>query len=127
MISGVVTSNREATIRVLVRGARGQEAEVEAVIDTGFTGFLTLPARLIANLVLSFTGTTRAALADGSEVAMDVFEASVLWDDLERDVVVLAAEGVALVGMALLSGYRVTLEVEGGGSVRIEALSGAAG
>jgi clan AA aspartic protease len=127
MISGVVTSDREATIRVLVRGARGQEAEVEAVIDTGFTGFLTLPARLIANLVLSFAGTTRAALADGSEVAMDVFEASVLWDDLEHDVVVLAAEGVALVGMALLSGYRVTLEVESGGSVRIEALSGAAG
>jgi hypothetical protein len=29
MITGVVTSNREATIRVLVRGARGQEAEVE--------------------------------------------------------------------------------------------------
>ena len=123
MIIGVVTSNREATIRVLVRGARGQEAEVEAVIDTGFTGFLTLPAQFIANLALSFAGTTRAALADGSEVAMDVFEASVLWDNLERDVVVLAAEGVALVGMALLSGYRVTLEVEGGGSVRIEALS----
>jgi predicted aspartyl protease len=62
-------------------------------------------------------------LADGREVAMDVFEASVLWDNLERDVVVLEAEGVPLVGMALLSGYRVTLEVQGGGSVRIEALS----
>jgi clan AA aspartic protease len=123
MITGIVTSNREAIIRVLVRGAHGQEAQVEAVIDTGFTGFLTLPAQLIASLALSFAGTTRAALADGSEVAMDVFEASVLWDNLERDVVVLAAEGVALVGMALLSGYRVTLEVEGGGSVRIEALS----
>jgi clan AA aspartic protease len=123
MITGVVTSNREATIRVLVRGVYGQEAEVEAVIDTGFTGFLTLPAGLIASLALSFAGTTRAALADGREVAMDVFETSVLWDNLERDVVVLEAEGVALVGMALLSGYRVTLEVQGGGSVRIEALS----
>jgi clan AA aspartic protease len=123
MIIGVVTSNREAIIGVLVRGVRGQEAQVEAVIDTGFSGFLTLPARLIASLALSFAGTTRAALADGSEVGMDVFEATVLWDNQERDVVVLAAEGVALVGMALLSGYRVTLEVEGGGSVRIEALS----
>jgi clan AA aspartic protease len=123
MITGVVTSNREAIIRVLVRAARGQEAQVEAPIDTGFTGFLTLPARLIASLALSFAGTTRAALADGSEVAMDVFEATVLWDNQERDVVALAAEGVALVGMALLSGYRVTLEVEDGGSVRIDPLS----
>jgi clan AA aspartic protease len=122
MITGVVTASREAVIGVLVRGARGQEVQVEAVIDTGFTGFLTLPARLIASLALSFAGTTRVALATGSEAAMDVFEAIVLWDDRERDVVVLAAEGAALVGMALLSGYRVTLEVEDGGAVHIEAL-----
>ena len=123
MMSGVVTANREAVIRVLVRGARGQEAEIEGVIDTGFTGFLTLPARLIATLALSFAGTTQAVLADGSEVLMDAFEAIVLWDDQERDVVALATEGAVLVGMALLSGHRVTLEVEDGGPVSIEALS----
>lgn len=123
MISGVVTSNREAVIRVLVRGARGQEAQVEGVIDTGFTGFLTLPARLIATLALPFAGTTRAVLADGSEVPMDVFEATVIWDDQERGVVALATEGAGLVGMALLSGYRLTLDVEDGGPVSIEALS----
>lgn len=122
MITGIVTANREAVIHVLVRGARGQEAQVEAVIDTGFTGFLTLPAGLIATLALSFAGTTRAALADGSEVSMDVFEATVLWDNQERRVVVLAGEAVALVGMALLFGYRVTLDVKDGGAVRIEAL-----
>lgn len=85
MITGVVTSNREAIIRMLVHGTREQEAQVEAVIDTGFTGFLTLPARLIATLTLSFAGTTRAALADGSEVSIDVFDASVLWDSQERE------------------------------------------
>lgn len=122
MITGVVTSNREAVIQALVRGAHGQEAEVEAVIDTGFTGFLTLPARLIAMLGLSFAGTTRAALADGSEVSMDVFEATVLWDERDRGVLVLAAEGATLVGMALLSGHRVTLDVQDRGGVRIELL-----
>ena len=123
MISGVVTADREAVIRVLVRGVRGQEAEIEGVIDTGFTGFLTLPARLISTLALSFAGSTQAVLADGSEVLMDAFEAIVLWDDQERDVVALATEGAGLVGMALLSGHRVTLDVEDGGSVSIEALS----
>lgn len=122
MMTGQVTPNREAVIRVLVRGPRGQEAQVEAVIDTGFNGFLTLPAQLIADLALPFAGTTRAALGDGSEVQMDVFEATVLWDNQERGVVVLAAEGGTLVGMSMLSGYRVTLDVKDGGTVIIEAL-----
>jgi clan AA aspartic protease len=123
MIIGVMTANREAVIHMLVRGSRGQERQVEAVIDTGFTGFLTLPVELITDLALSFAGTTQATLGDGSEVHMDAFEATVLWDHQERSVVVLAAEGGALVGMAMLSGYRVTLEVKDGGSVIIEALS----
>ena len=32
MIIGVVNANREATIRLVVRGAKGQEHEIEAVI-----------------------------------------------------------------------------------------------
>jgi clan AA aspartic protease len=123
MITGVVTPNREAVIRVLVRGTHGQEARVDAVVDTGFNGFLTLPVRRITELALSFAGTTQATLGDGSAVPLDVFEATVLWDNHAQSIIVLAAEDSALVGMALLSGYRVTLDVEDGGSVSIEALS----
>lgn len=125
MIIGTVTANGEAIIRVLVRGPHGQEIEVDAAIDTGFNGFLTLPAQLITALALLFAGTTRAALGDGTEVQMDVFEATVLWDDQERVVSVLAAEGGALVGMSMLSGYRVILDVQDGGAVTIEALPSA--
>lgn len=123
MITGFVTSNREAVIRIVVRGSESQETQVEAVIDTGFNGFLTLPSQLISDLALPFAGTTRATLGDGSEAHLDVFEATILWDNQERDLVVFAAEGEALVGMAMLSGYRVTLEVEDGGALTIEALS----
>jgi predicted aspartyl protease len=42
MITGAVKSD-EARIRVKVRGRRGREQEVEAVIDSGYTGALTLP------------------------------------------------------------------------------------
>ena len=96
---------------------------MDAVIDTGFNGFLTLPTRRIASLTLTYAGSTRAVLGDGQEVSLDLFEATVLWDGQEREAAVLAAEGSALVGMALLSGYRVTLEVKGGGVVTIENLS----
>ncbi len=43
MIAGVVTASRQAIIRLTVRGPEGQEQEIEAVIDTGFDGTLTLP------------------------------------------------------------------------------------
>ena len=43
MITGVVTSFHQATIRLIVRGPAGQAQEIEAVIDTGFDGALSLP------------------------------------------------------------------------------------
>jgi clan AA aspartic protease len=122
MMRGLVTAEREAIIAVMVRGPNGQDEMIEAVIDTGFNGFLTLPAALIASLALPFVGVTRAALGDGHEVNIDVFEAMVLWDNQEREVLLLGAGGAPLVGMSLLSDYRLTLEVKDGGAVMIEAL-----
>ena len=122
-MTGMVTADREAVIDLRIRGSGDQEIQVEAVIDTGFTGFLTLPKRLIDHLALAFMGPTRAVLADGHEVSLDVFEAAVIWDDQEKSVPALAAEGSILVGMAMLAGYRVTLEMEDNGVVMIESLA----
>ena len=66
MITGVVTASREAVVQVMVHGAHSRDVPVDAVIDTGFTGFLTLPPPLITMLGLAFAGTTRATLGDGS-------------------------------------------------------------
>ena len=52
MILGVVNAHSEATIRLPVRDAVGHEHEIEAVLDTGFNGSLTLPPALIAALGL---------------------------------------------------------------------------
>lgn len=59
MIVGVVNANREATIRLTVRSANGQEHAIEAIIDTGFTGFLTLPSTLIASMRGTFQEVVR--------------------------------------------------------------------
>jgi clan AA aspartic protease len=122
MITGIITAAREAVIRLVVRGPSGHEVTVDAVIDTGFTGWLTLSPALIGTLGLPFAGTTRATLSDGSEVAIDVFAATVVWDSRDRQVTVLATEGGVLVGMAMLFGFRLTLEGIVGGPVQIEAL-----
>ena len=122
MMEGFISGDREAVLRLRVRGPGGREETVEAVIDTGFNGYLTLPISLISDLALPFAGTTQAMLGDGSTVRMDVHEATVLWDNQERMVLTLASESGVLVGMSMLFGHRVTLDMRAGGAVRIDAL-----
>jgi clan AA aspartic protease len=122
MIIGIVNANLEATIRLIVRGAQGQEQEIEAVIDTGFTGSLTLPAELIAALGLTWRGHAQAELADGSLHLFDVYAATLLWDDRARMVEIDATDSDPLVGMGLLHGYDLRIQVVEGGKVTIEML-----
>ena len=52
MIIGTVNAQLEILIRVPIRDAAGYEQEVEAQLDTGFTGSLTIPHALITSLGL---------------------------------------------------------------------------
>jgi clan AA aspartic protease len=122
VITGSVTSNREATIRLAVMGPDQRLEEVETVIDTGFNGFLTLPIQVVRALTLPFAGHRRVMLGDGSSVVLDLYLATVLWNEEEREVLVLQAEGGPLIGMSLLYGHRVVLHVEDNGDVIIDTL-----
>ncbi len=122
MISGTVNANREAVIRFPVRGPSGQEQEIEAVIDTGFNGFLTLSPTIVAALGLPLLGRGRAVLANGSEELFNVHEVTVIWDGQPRVVETDAADTDALVGMSMLYGYRLQVHAIDGGPVTIEAL-----
>ena len=62
MITGVVTNDRQAVIHLTVRGPAGQEQEIEAIIDTGFDGWLSLPSSLVAGLGLVWRRRGRALL-----------------------------------------------------------------
>jgi predicted aspartyl protease len=64
----------------------------------------------------------RALLADGTESVFDIYEATVVWDGRPRRVAVDAADIEPLVGMRLLNGYELTMQVVVGGQVRITAL-----
>jgi predicted aspartyl protease len=63
----------------------------------------------------------RAVLADGSETLFDVYEAEVVWDERLRRVFVDAADTVPLIGMALLDGHELTVQVVDGGGVFVSA------
>ncbi len=107
---------------VVLAAADGREVEIEAIIDTGFDGFLTLPANLIERLGLSLLGRVRAALGGGSELGMGGYEATVLWDGSKRNVLVLELDGNPLVGTAMLLGHRLTVDAEVDGFVGIQPL-----
>ena len=77
MIIGMVNANREATIRLEVIGPPGHPQDIEAVIDTGFTGFLTLPPALVTALGLSWLCRQPGILADGRVEYFDVYIATV--------------------------------------------------
>lgn len=53
----------QATIRLTVLGPTGQAQEIDAVIDTGFDGTLTLPSADIIALGLPWRRRGRALLA----------------------------------------------------------------
>lgn len=122
MIIGVVTPFHQAVIRLAVHGPTGQAREIDAVIDTGFDGTLTLPAADITALGLPWRRRGRALLADGTDNLFDIYEATVVWDGTPRRVAVDAADIDPLVGMRLLNGYELTIQAVVGGQVTIKVL-----
>jgi clan AA aspartic protease len=122
MITGRITVNREAVIELEVIGSNQKREKVEGVIDTGFNGYLTLPNDLINYLKLHLAGSRHVTLGDGNVVVLDMYFAKVLWHGQEREVLTLQADGGPLIGMSLLYGNRVMLEVMDEGDVTIDSL-----
>ena len=121
MIEGVVNAALEAVVSLTVQGPSGQSREIEAVVDTGFNDFLTLPSAFAAELGLAYRNRGQMILADGSEATFDIYGAALLWDGESRHVYVYAADATPLVGMRLLDRHILNIEVEDGGSVVIQA------
>lgn len=121
MIAGLVSDSSEAIIGLVVSGPGG-EINIDAVVDTGFDGSLSLPPTIISILSLPLHGREVAVLADGSRTVFDVYLATVIWDGLTRRVSVDQADTDPLVGMGLLYGYELTVGVVKGGAVTIKLL-----
>ena len=60
MITGRVTAHGEAVVPLYVGGSGDQGRQIDTVIDTGFNGFLTLPAALKQELGLVWRRRGRA-------------------------------------------------------------------
>ena len=121
MIRGVVT-RYEGIVRLSVFGRRGQREAVEAVVDTGYDGFLTLPPTMIRELELEWLSDGHAILADGSECLFDLYEGEVLWDRRRMLIRIDASDATPLIGMRLLEGFELTMQIRQEGPVVIRRL-----
>ncbi|MEO1671337.1 MAG: clan AA aspartic protease [Cyanobacteria bacterium J06631_2] len=122
MMQGFVNQNCEAIIKVAVGHGSQRKQMIDAVIDTGFTGFLSLPQSIITSLGLPWYFRNVGTLGDGSEVIFEMYKATVIWDGQERIIDVAASEADPLVGMSLLYGFKLQIQTIEGGVVTIEAI-----
>lgn len=121
-MTGAVTAGLEAALKLSLRGPSGTVVEVDAIIDTGYTGSLTLSDATASALGLTRRTGGRAVLADGSALLFDSYSVEVWWHQSWRRVAASAISAEILVGMRLLEGSEVRIAVVAGGAVEIVPL-----
>jgi len=97
MMFGMVNDNCEAIIKVAVGRIGSPKIAVDAVIDTGFTSFLSLPLSIIIDLDLPWHYRDIGTLGDGSEVIFEIYQPSVIWDGQAQIIDVAASDADPLV------------------------------
>ena len=123
MIEGTVNARREAAVDLHIQGPDGRTLEIEAVVDTGYTRSLTLPMAEVAELGLPYANVGQAKLANDSVVEFPVHRATVIWDGQPRAIDADITGTTPLIGMLLMDGYNLNVDVKVGGRVVIQEVT----
>ncbi len=107
-MTGTITDHRAYMI-LLIKGESVQ-ANAEFLVDTGYTGTLTLPLADCIALRLPRIGERESSLADGSKIVTAMYTLTVVWDGEQREVEILAVGKERLLGTILLEGYEICLD-----------------
>lgn len=122
MIIATVDAGLNAIVNIALLGRNGRRQTVEAVIDTGFDGYLTLPYRVVALLEFPWVRSQSVILGDGNPQLCDVYDGEIAWNNQLRSIEIEAANTQPLIGMALMRGYDLNIEVFEGGAVSLQPL-----
>lgn len=93
---------------------------IEFVVDTGFVGYLTLPATAVLALKLPFIRRITVNLADDNTIHVSVHAATIVWGGSEQEVAVLAMGKRPLLGTLLLDGCDLRVRFDDGGDVSVD-------
>ena len=103
-----------------VEGTTGISNVYDAVVDTGFTGQLALPATQCTALGLEYVRKTYTMFGNASFEDIDVYRANVFWDGSWQAVSVMATGTEVLIGMNMLRGSSVCFDAVDMGAIEIE-------
>jgi len=110
MMEGYVDEYGEGRVRVGIIG-RKKELEVDAVIDTGFDGYLCLPLQTAIQLGLELCDTMKVELADGTIKKEMVFSGLTKFGDEVKKVRIMLTESRdALLGTRMFSYLEIDFE-----------------
>lgn len=104
MLKGRITPEDDAMVAItlIVKGTRVRR---EAVVDTGFNGYLSVPRDLVDQSEWYEFGEEEYELATGQIVREAVYIAEVVFDRSRRTVLAVRTEGTdILIGTKLLAG-----------------------
>jgi len=112
VLTGRIDPDGRPLVRITVRQPHtGARLEVEANIDTGFTGELVLTPSQVAGLGLPYSGDILGQLADGSGVVLRTHTCSLAWFGTLRQIEAIAGNTrFALIGVGLLADLRLTVD-----------------
>jgi clan AA aspartic protease len=111
---GTVDNSGRALLRIrLQHPSSSTELELDAWIDTGFTGELVLPLDRVVQFKLPLGPAIRAALADGSEVDLNAYTCLLDWFGEWKQIEVIANEGqFPLLGVGLLLDHELHIDYQ---------------
>ncbi len=121
MIHGTVVG-LQARMSVIIRPPGRSDVEIECVVDTGFEGFLTLPLAVVNELQLPYVARIDANLADDSSIPAFAYLARILWNGIDREVIVLGIGRRPLIGTALLEDFHLGIDFCDGGTVLVDEI-----
>ena len=126
MIRGRVRPSRadgsglEAWVEIAIAGDDGVLRTLTAIVDTGFTGWLTVPSSVMLEPGLIPSGNVQSTMANGLEAESVFCAAIVEWHGNAMDVLVDIMDNNPLIGTDLLADSRLIIDWWDGGDVVIE-------
>lgn len=118
-MKGYVIESKEVIVPLILFGEDETSFEIDAALDTGANCELTLPPEALEVLNAEFLRDDQAAVAGDEIIECRVFAVTILWTAGQRTIEAFELDSIPLVGMKLLEGHRLTIDVVDGGTVSI--------
>ena len=114
--TGFFSKSGSPALKISLHGPFGTPVEFEGILDTGFTGFVSVPLLSALPLGLLLFGTASIELADGSKCARITAQGSAdIHGESEIGVIILEPNSNdVLIGMAFLRLFKRALFVSQG-------------